>query len=96
MYINSYQNTTPEVALVIVQSGASAKTMASNIAVPVEEKLWGLILNFNLYSPIKTSGFELATLRSTRAGPSGLLLPCSQFLSVATEILSMLANSFCV
>ncbi len=32
----------PEVALVIVQSGASAKTMASNIAVPVEEELYAL------------------------------------------------------
>ncbi len=30
----------PEVALVIVQPGASAKTMASNIAVPVEEELY--------------------------------------------------------
>lgn len=32
----------PEVALVIVQPGASAKTMASNIAVPVEEELYTL------------------------------------------------------
>ncbi|MDQ7046733.1 MAG: efflux RND transporter permease subunit [Sulfurovum sp.] len=32
----------PEVALVIVQPGASAKTMASNIAVPVEEELYAL------------------------------------------------------
>ena len=32
----------PEVALVIVQSGASAKSMASNIAVPVEEELYAL------------------------------------------------------
>ena len=32
----------PEVALVIVEPGASAKTMASNIAVPVEEELYTL------------------------------------------------------
>ena len=32
----------PEVALVIVEPGASAKTMASNIAVPVEEELYSL------------------------------------------------------
>jgi len=32
----------PEVALVIIQPGASAKTMASNIAVPVEEELYSL------------------------------------------------------
>ncbi len=32
----------PEVALVIVEPGASAKTMASNIAVPVEEELYAL------------------------------------------------------
>ena len=32
----------PEVALVIVQPGASAKTIASNIAVPVEEELYAL------------------------------------------------------
>ncbi len=32
----------PEVAIVIVQPGASAKTMASNIAVPVEEELYAL------------------------------------------------------
>ncbi len=32
----------PEVALVIVQPSASAKTMASNIAVPVEEELYAL------------------------------------------------------
>ncbi|MCF6205652.1 MAG: efflux RND transporter permease subunit [Sulfurovum sp.] len=32
----------PEVAMVIVQPGASAKTMASNIAVPVEEELYAL------------------------------------------------------
>ncbi len=32
----------PEVAVVIVQPGASAKTMASNIAVPVEEELYAL------------------------------------------------------
>ena len=32
----------PEVALVIVQPGVSAKTMASNIAVPVEEELYAL------------------------------------------------------
>ncbi len=32
----------PEVALVIVQPGSSAKTMASNIAVPVEEELYAL------------------------------------------------------
>ncbi len=32
----------PEVALVIVEPGASAKTMASNIAVPIEEELYAL------------------------------------------------------
>jgi len=32
----------PEVALVIVEPGASAETMASNIAVPVEEELYAL------------------------------------------------------
>ena len=32
----------PEVALVIVQPGASAKTIASNIAVPVEEEFYAL------------------------------------------------------
>ena len=32
----------PEVAVVIVEPGASAKTMASNIAVPVEEELYTL------------------------------------------------------
>ncbi|WP_309499318.1 efflux RND transporter permease subunit [Sulfurovum sp.] len=32
----------PEVALVIVQPGASAKTMANNIAVPIEEELYAL------------------------------------------------------
>ncbi len=32
----------PEVALVIVEPGASAKSMASNIAVPVEEELYAL------------------------------------------------------
>ncbi len=32
----------PEVALVIVQPGASAQTMANNIAVPVEEELYAL------------------------------------------------------
>ena len=32
----------PEVALVIVEPGSSAKTMASNIAVPVEEELYAL------------------------------------------------------
>ncbi|BBG65751.1 RND multidrug efflux transporter [Hydrogenimonas sp.] len=32
----------PEVAIVIVEPGASAKTMASNIAVPVEEELYAL------------------------------------------------------
>ena len=32
----------PEVAIVIVQPGASAKSMASNIAVPVEEELYTL------------------------------------------------------
>jgi len=32
----------PEVALVVVQPGASAETMASNIAVPVEEELYAL------------------------------------------------------
>jgi len=32
----------PEVALVIVQPGASAKSIASNIAVPVEEELYAL------------------------------------------------------
>jgi multidrug efflux pump subunit AcrB len=32
----------PEVALVVVEPGASAKTMASNIAVPVEEELYTL------------------------------------------------------
>jgi multidrug efflux pump subunit AcrB len=32
----------PEVAIVVVEPGASAKTMASNIAVPVEEELYAL------------------------------------------------------
>ena len=32
----------PEVALVVVEPGASAKSMASNIAVPVEEELYAL------------------------------------------------------
>jgi multidrug efflux pump subunit AcrB len=32
----------PEVALVIVEPGASAKTIASNIAVPIEEELYAL------------------------------------------------------
>lgn len=32
----------PEIALVIVQPGSSAKTIASNIAVPVEEELYAL------------------------------------------------------
>jgi len=32
----------PEVAVVVVEPGASAKTMASNIAVPVEEELYSL------------------------------------------------------
>ncbi len=32
----------PEVALVIVEPGASAKSMASNIAVPIEEELYAL------------------------------------------------------
>jgi len=32
----------PEVALVVVEPGASAKTMASNIAVPIEEELYSL------------------------------------------------------
>ncbi len=32
----------PEIAIVIIQPGASAKTMASNIAVPIEEELYAL------------------------------------------------------
>jgi len=32
----------PEVAIVVVEPGASAKTIASNIAVPVEEELYAL------------------------------------------------------
>jgi multidrug efflux pump subunit AcrB len=32
----------PEVAVVVVEAGASAKSMASNIAVPVEEELYTL------------------------------------------------------
>jgi len=43
MHRNLFPNSNyPEVALVIVQPGASAKTMASNIAVPVEEELYAL------------------------------------------------------
>ena len=42
MHRNLFPNSNyPEVALVIVQPGASAKTMASNIAVPVEEESSG-------------------------------------------------------
>jgi len=40
----------PQVAVVIVQQGASAKTMASNIAVPVEEELYSLDLIRRVYS----------------------------------------------
>lgn len=43
MHRNLFPNSNyPEVALVIVQAGASAKTMASNIAVPIEEELYAL------------------------------------------------------
>lgn len=43
MHRNLFPNSNyPEVALVIVQAGASAKTMASNIAVPIEEELYSL------------------------------------------------------
>ena len=43
MHRNLFPNSNyPEVALVIVQPGASAKTMASNIAVPIEEELYAL------------------------------------------------------
>ena len=43
MHRNLFPNSNyPEVALVIVQPGASAKTMASNIAVPAEEELYAL------------------------------------------------------
>jgi len=40
----------PEVAVVIVEPGASAKTIASNIAVPVEEELYSLDLIRRAYS----------------------------------------------
>ncbi|NOR55484.1 MAG: MMPL family transporter [Sulfurovum sp.] len=43
MHRNLFPNSNyPEVALVIVQPGASAKAMASNIAVPIEEELYAL------------------------------------------------------
>ncbi len=43
MHRNLFPNSNyPEVAMVIVQPGASAKTMASNIAVPIEEELYAL------------------------------------------------------
>jgi len=43
MHRNLFPNSNyPEVAVVIVEPGASAKTMASNIAVPVEEELYAL------------------------------------------------------
>ena len=43
MHRNLFPNSNyPEVAIVIVQSGASAQTMASNIAVPIEEELYTL------------------------------------------------------
>ncbi len=39
IYRNLFPNSNyPEVAVVIVEPGASAKTIASNIAVPVEEE----------------------------------------------------------
>ena len=44
-------------------------------------------------NPIKTAGFEFATFSNTRASPSDLLLHRFQFLSVATEMLSIFANS---
>ena len=40
----------PEVAVVVVEQGASAKTMASNIAVPIEEELYSLDLIRRAYS----------------------------------------------
>jgi len=43
MHRNLFPNSNyPEVAIVIVQPGASAQTMASNIAVPIEEELYTL------------------------------------------------------
>ena len=43
MHRNLFPNSNyPEIAVVIVQPGASAKTMASNIAVPLEEELYAL------------------------------------------------------
>ncbi len=43
IYRNLFPNSNyPEVAVVIVEPGASAKTIASNIAVPVEEELYSL------------------------------------------------------
>lgn len=41
----------------------------------------------------KTSGFDAAIWRSALAGPSGYLLPCSQFRKVPTLIPIIIANS---
>lgn len=42
----------PEIAIVIVQPGSSAKTMAANVAVPVEEELYTLDLVRRVYSTV--------------------------------------------
>jgi len=42
----------PEIAVVIVQPGSSAKTLAANIAVPVEEELYTLDLIRRVYSTV--------------------------------------------
>ncbi len=42
----------PEIAVVIVQQGSSAKTLAANVAIPVEEELYTLDLIKRVYSTV--------------------------------------------
>ncbi len=51
----------PEIAVVIVQPGSSAKTLAANVAVPVEEELYTLGLIRRVYSTVID---EVAVIRA--------------------------------
>ena len=77
----------PEIAVVIVQPGSSAKTMAANVAVPVEEELYTLDLIRRVYSTLID---EVAVIKAEFEYSKNLDMAASDVTNAINKIRSSL------
>jgi len=80
----------PEIAVVIVQPGSSAKTLAANVAVPVEEELYTLDLIQRVYSTVID---EVAVIKAEFEYSKNLDMAASDVTNAINKIRSSLPES---